>query len=146
MSPETADFVRSSLERRYPGIGDRVEAVAVATPVTRHRCTGTLDGSILAWKSFGEAGDLVARLVDRGRMRSPGWRGFSMAGQRVGGGGLIRAASSGRFAAQFRCAELGVPFRAWESDQRQRPWEPGMLGELPLLDRNRVRHDGRGQG
>ncbi|MFR9727968.1 phytoene desaturase family protein [Saccharopolyspora sp. MS10] len=140
-----ADFVRSFLERHHPGVGERVEVVDVATPVTQHRYTGNFEGSILAWKSFGEADDLVAKLVDRERMRLPGLRGFSMAGQWVAGGGLIRAASSGRFAAQFLCAELGVPFRAWESEQQQRPWSPEMLGELPLLDRKPARHDRRNE-
>ncbi|MCA1190749.1 MULTISPECIES: NAD(P)/FAD-dependent oxidoreductase [unclassified Saccharopolyspora] len=138
-----ATFVRSFLERRYPGLDDRVESVDVATPVTQHRYTGNFAGSILAWKSFGAADDLLAQLVDRDRMRLPGLRGFSMAGQWVDGGGLIRAASSGRHAAQFLCQELGVPFRAWESDQ-QEPWDREMLGELPLLDRDPTRHDRRG--
>jgi hypothetical protein len=59
-----------------------------------------------------------------------------MAGQWVSGGGLIRAASSGRFAVQFLCAELGLPFTAAESGGG-RPWQRDQLGELPLLDPDR---------
>ncbi len=67
-------------------------------------------------------------------MRLPGLSGFSMAGQWVGMGGLIRAASTGRFAVQYLCRELGLEFRAWES-KGDEPWHPGKLGHLPQLDR-----------
>lgn len=138
----TAEFVCSFLERQHPGIGARIEVVDVATPVTNNRYTANFEGSILGWKSFAESDDLLAKLVDEDRMRLPGLGGFSMAGQWISGGGLIRAASSGRFAAQFLCEEFGVPFRAWDSDGRQR-WRPEMLGELPLLERNLMRKEGR---
>ncbi|RBL86304.1 NAD(P)/FAD-dependent oxidoreductase, partial [Streptomyces cavourensis] len=86
------------------------------------------------------ADDVAARLVGRDRMRLPGLSGFSMAGQWVGMGGLIRAASTGRFAVQYLCRELGLEFRAWESEGAE-PWHPGMLGELPQLDRWSARED-----
>lgn len=139
---EAAEFVCSFLERHHPGIAARIEIVDVATPVTNNRYTGNFEGSILGWKSFTESDDLLAKLVEEDRMRLPGLSGFSIAGQWISGGGLIRAASSGRFAAQFLCEELGVPFRAWESDAPQR-WRPEMLGELPLLERNLMRTEGR---
>ncbi|NUV70633.1 NAD(P)/FAD-dependent oxidoreductase [Streptomyces sp. CAI-121] len=131
---EVADFVRDFLERRTPGIADRIEIVEVATPATTHRYTGNLGGSILAWKAFSDADDVAARLVGKDRMRLPGLSGFSMAGQWVGMGGLIRAASTGRFAVQYLCRELGLEFRAWES-KGDEPWHPGKLGHLPQLDR-----------
>lgn len=127
---QVADFVRDFLERRYPGIGPRIELLDVATPVTTERFTGNTHGSILAWMSFSAADDLATRLVNKERMRLPGLAGFSMAGQWIGMGGLIRAASSGRFATQFLCAELGLEFRAWESTDRT-PWHPDRLGPLP---------------
>ncbi|GHH85035.1 amine oxidase [Streptomyces sulfonofaciens] len=129
-----ADTVLDFLERRYPGIGARTEVVDVASPATTERYTGNSQGSILAWKAFSEADDVAARLVARDRMRLPGLRGFSMAGQWVGLGGLIRAASTGRFAVRYLCEELGMPFRAWPSTDRE-PWHSGRLGRLPQLDR-----------
>ncbi|TDC25505.1 NAD(P)/FAD-dependent oxidoreductase [Streptomyces sp. 8K308] len=131
---EVAAFVRDFLEQRYPGIAERVEVIDVATPATHHRYTGTIGGSILGWKSFSEADDILAKVVNKDRMRLPGLAGFSMAGQWVHSGGLVSAAASGRFAVQFLCAELGVPFRAWESEEHE-AWHPGKLGHLPQLDK-----------
>ncbi|MYT94995.1 NAD(P)-binding protein [Streptomyces sp. SID8359] len=137
---EVADFVRTFLEHRHPGINDRIDLVDIASPATTHRYTGNHNGSILAWKAFSDADDVAARLVGKDRMRLPGLSGFSMAGQWVGMGGLIRAASTGRFAVQYLCRELGLEFRAWESGGAE-PWHPGMLGKLPQLDRWSARED-----
>ncbi|MEI7031842.1 NAD(P)/FAD-dependent oxidoreductase [Streptomyces pratensis] len=137
---EVADLVRDFLERRTPGTADRIELIDIATPATAHRYTGNLNGSILAWKAFSEADDLCARMVGRDRMRLPGLSGFSMAGQWIGMGGLIRAASTGRFAAQYLCRELGLEFRAQKSEGAG-PWHPGKLGRLPRLDRSSARKD-----
>ncbi|MEV7252232.1 phytoene desaturase family protein [Streptomyces cyaneofuscatus] len=137
---EVADFVRTFLERRHPGINDRIDLVDVASPATTHRYTGNHNGSILAWKAFSDADDVAARLVGKDRMRLPGLTGFSMAGQWVGMGGLIRAASTGRFAVQYLCRELGLEFRAWESEATE-PWHTGKLGHLPQLDRWSARED-----
>lgn len=134
---EVAAFVREFLERTYPGIGRRIELVDVASPVTTERFTGNTYGSILAWQAFSEAEDAANRLVNRDRMRVPGLAGFSMAGQWTALGGLIRAATSGRYAAQYLCRELGVPFRAWPSENPE-PWHPGKWGRLPRLDRATV--------
>ncbi|MFD6557397.1 phytoene desaturase family protein [Streptomyces albidoflavus] len=131
---QVADFVRTFLGRRWPEVAGRIELVDVATPATTRRYTGNHNGSILAWKAFSDADDLAAGLVGKDRMRLPGLAGFSMAGQWVGMGGLIRAASTGRFAVQYLCAELGLPFRAHESTGTA-PWHPGRLGRLPQLDR-----------
>ncbi|MFD3752750.1 phytoene desaturase family protein [Streptomyces cyaneofuscatus] len=137
---EVADYVRTFLERRSPGITDRIDLVDVASPATTHRYTGNHNGSILAWKAFSDADDVLARLVGKDRMRLPGLTGFSMAGQWVGMGGLIRAASTGRFAVQYLCRELGLQFRAWESEATE-PWHTGKLGKLPQLDRWSARED-----
>ncbi|MCY9785317.1 NAD(P)/FAD-dependent oxidoreductase [Nocardiopsis sp. EMB25] len=128
-----ADFVRALLDDRYPGLGARIELVDVATPVTTERYTGNRHGSILGWKSFTEADDLLSRLVNKDRMGIPGLAGLTLAGQWFGGGGLILAASSGRFATQFLCRDLGLRFRAWESEGGE-PWHPGKWGDLPRLD------------
>lgn len=131
---EVAAFVRRFLERLWPGTAERIDLVDVASPATTRRYTGNHNGSILAWKAFSDADDVSADLVGKDRMRLPGLSGFSMAGQWVGMGGLIRAASTGRFATQYLCEELGLPFRAWESGGTT-PWHPGRLGQLPQLDR-----------
>lgn len=130
-------FIRDFLERRYPGIGPRIEVLDVATPVTTRRYTGNWGGSIFAWMPFSDPEDVVTKLTNADRMRLPGLRGFSMAGQWVSMGSLVRAATSGRFVTQFLCAELGLPFRAWESAGAE-PWHPGKLGNLPQLDRRPV--------
>lgn len=130
---EVAAFVQDFLERLHPGIGRRIEVIDVASPATMLRYTGNWGGSILAWKAFTKAEDLTTRLVNRDRMRLPGLRGFSMTGQWVGGGGLIRTASAGRFATQYLCEELGLTFAAWESPGAE-PWHRGKLGRLPQLD------------
>jgi phytoene dehydrogenase-like protein len=135
---KVADFVRDFLQRRYPGVGERIELVSVASPLTTKRFTGNFNGAILAWKSFTDADDLVTKIVNKDRMRLPGLRGFSMAGQWVGGGGLIRAASSGRFATQYLCDELGLRFQAWESSGHE-PWHRDKLGHLPQLEKWPVR-------
>ncbi len=134
---EVAAFARGFLERTHPGLRGRIELVDVASPVTIERFTGNTYGSILAWQAFSEAEDAANRLVNRDRMRLPGLRGFSMAGQWASLGGLIRAATSGRYAAQYLCRELGRPFRAWPSDNRD-PWHAGKWGRLPQLDRATV--------
>ncbi|MFJ6573277.1 phytoene desaturase family protein [Streptomyces sp. NPDC091292] len=137
---EVADFVRRFLERLWPGVAGRIELVDVASPATTRRYTGNHNGSILAWKAFSEADDIAADLVGKDRMALPGLRGFTMAGQWVGMGGLIRAASTGRFATQYLCEELGVAFRAWESTATE-PWHTGKLGRLPQLDRRPFRQN-----
>ncbi|WP_326740294.1 phytoene desaturase family protein [Streptomyces sp. NBC_01022] len=130
---EVVDFLRGFLAERHPGLDERIELVDVATPATTERYTGNTYGSILAWKAFSEADDVSTALVDRDRMRLPGLSGFSMAGQWTGMGGLIRAATSGRYAVQFLCDELGREFRAWPSEGAG-PWHPGKLGRLPRLE------------
>ncbi|MEE1751928.1 phytoene desaturase family protein [Streptomyces sp. SP18CS02] len=130
---EVAGFVRGFLERQHPGIGGRIEVIDVASPVTMQRYTGNWGGSILGWKSFTEAEALANKLVNRDRMRLPGLSGFSMTGQWVGGGSLIRTASAGRYAAQYLCEEFGLEFRARDSPGAE-PWHRGKLGRLPQLD------------
>jgi len=132
-----AGFVQAFLERRYPGLRDRTEIVNVTSPATMERYTGNHGGSILAWKAFTEAEDLGNLVVNKHGMRLPGLAGFYMAGQWITGGGLIRAASSGRFVTQFICRDLGHPFRASQSggaSGEAAAWHNSRLGEMPLLD------------
>ncbi len=130
---KVARFVQDFLERRYPGLRDKTEIVDVTSPATMERYTGNYNGSILAWKSFSEAEDLANTLINVHGMQLPGLRGFYMAGQWIAGGGLIRAASSGRFAVQFICRDMKRPFRAWPNEGSP-AWRPDGLEHLPLLD------------
>jgi phytoene dehydrogenase-like protein len=130
---KVAAFIHSYLERLYPSIRERIEIVDVASPATTERYTGNFNGSILAWKSFTNAEDLVNTLINKQRMQLPGLQGFYMAGQWIAMGGLIRAASSGRFVVQFICRDLDKKFRAWES-QEDIAWKNERLGYLPRLD------------
>ncbi len=107
---QISDFIYSFLEQRYPGITHDIEVVEVATPVTQKRYTGNTQGSILGWKAFTKAEDLANELIDKDHMQLPALDNFYMAGQWIGGGGLIRAALSGRYVAQFMCDALDKPF------------------------------------
>lgn len=135
---DIGEFVTDFLEQRYPGIRERIDVVEIATPVTQKRYTGNSKGSILAWKAFTEAEDLANTLIDKGRMQLPGLSHFYMAGQWIGGGGLIRAALSGRYVAQFMCDELNRKFTVSESTSKD-AWrnrvQASKFGE-PVLQRS----------
>ncbi|MGS2586445.1 phytoene desaturase family protein [Streptomyces hebeiensis] len=135
---DVADFVRDFLERHHPGVAGAIEVIDVASPTTTERYTGVREGSILGWKSFTDADDVITKLINKDRLRLPGLSGFSLAGQWFGGGSLIRAAASGRFVTQYLCRDLGLEFRAWESGGTE-PWHAGKLGSLPQLERRGVR-------
>lgn len=129
---KVARFVQEFLERRYPGLRDKTEVVSVTTPATLERYTGTHNGSVLSWKGFTEAEDLAHSLVNKHGMQLPGLRGFYMAGQWINGGGLFRAAVSGRFVVQYICRDLERPFQASVSSSGN--WNSNRLDDLPQLD------------
>lgn len=110
------------LERRYPGIRENIEVVEIATPVTQKRYTGNTKGSILAWKAFTKAEDLANTLINKYHMQLPGLDNFFMAGQWIGGGGLLRAALSGRYVAQFVCQAEHRTFTVAQS-KNSTPWK-----------------------
>jgi phytoene dehydrogenase-like protein len=126
-----ASFVQDFLERRYPGLRARTEIVNVTSPATMERYTGNHGGSILAWKAFTEAEDLGNVVVNKHGMKLPGLAGFYMAGQWITGGGLIRAASSGRFVMQFICRDLARPFGTSES-LGSAAWQASRIDALAL--------------
>ncbi len=127
------EFVRAYLERLYPGVSERIEVTNVSTPATTQRYTGNYAGSILAWKAFTDAEDLTEKLVNEQRMQLPGLRNFYMVGQWINGGGLIRAAASGRFVAQYLCQDEGRTFTAWPSTNAV-AWDRSKL-ILPATER-----------
>lgn len=130
---EIVEFLSSFLEQRYIGIRENIEVVEVATPATTKRYTGNFKGSIFGFKAFSEAEDIAERLVNTHRMKLPGLAGFYMTGQWVLGGGLPRAAMSGRYVAQFLCDDLGRPFETSLSTNLL-AWDDSCLGQLPELD------------
>jgi hypothetical protein len=95
--------VINRLETVYPGIGDEVEVVDVATPLTTERYTGNWQGSMEGWQiSTHNPGCCcqgnIEMMVNKGMDKTlPGLKNFYMIGQWVEvGGGVPTAAMSGR--------------------------------------------------
>jgi phytoene dehydrogenase-like protein len=87
--------VINRLEMVYPGIGDEVEVVDVATPLTTERYTGNWQGSIEGWQISTHSIEMTG---NKGMDKTlPGLKNFYMIGQWVEvGGGVPTAAMSGR--------------------------------------------------
>lgn len=101
-----ADAVIDRLEKRFPGIRERIEVVDVATPVTYEGYTGNWRGSYMGWKGFPSAsGKGMSRAL-------PGLGNFYMAGQWVfPGGGVSSATASGRHLIQVICKKDKMRFK-----------------------------------
>jgi phytoene dehydrogenase-like protein len=97
------------LDTRFPGIGDQVEVVDVATPMTYERYTGNWQGSMEGWLITTKT---IKMSGGRGMDKTvPGLDNFYMAGQWVQpGGGVPTAAESGRKAIELICKRDRVPF------------------------------------
>jgi phytoene dehydrogenase-like protein len=108
---DVAIKVIDGLETRFPGIGDQVEVVDVATPMTYERYTGNWQGSMEGWLLTTET---IGMMMGRGMDKTvPGLDSFYMAGQWVQpGGGVPTAAQSGRDVIEMICKRDGVPFAA----------------------------------
>jgi phytoene dehydrogenase-like protein len=101
-----AAAVLDELERRLPGIKNKVEVVDVATPVTFERYTGNWQGSFEGWRISPRT------LTLRMDKTLPGLANFWLAGQWVQpGGGVPTALVSGRQAIQLICHQEGRAFR-----------------------------------
>ena len=101
-----AAMVVDLVEKRFPGIRDRIEVVDVATPLTFARYTGNWQGS--------PQGILVTTRNMTRPMRKtlPGLDHFYQVGHWVQpGGGLPSGVLTGREVAQLICARDGQPFR-----------------------------------
>ncbi len=95
-----------ALEGFYPGIGDDIEAMDAATPVTYERYTGNRHGSYEGWLLTPKA------LTMRMKKSLPGLKDFYMAGQWVQpGGGLPSSLKSGRDLVYLICNKDGKTFR-----------------------------------
>jgi phytoene dehydrogenase-like protein len=105
-----AAAVLDDLERRFPGIKNKVEVCDVATPATFERLTGNWKGSFAGWE--------IPPPAPAPRMEKalPGLANFWMAGQWVmPGGGLPSALISGRQVIQLICSEEGKEFTTNQS-------------------------------
>jgi phytoene dehydrogenase-like protein len=102
--PHKAEYVRekkkletavvSALERIFPAIVQKIEAVDISTPMTIVRYTGNWQGSIMGFmRDFSRA---IPRTL-------PKLDGFYMAGHWVGDTGVIGAACSGREIVEWIC-------------------------------------------
>ena len=100
-----AETVIEILERRLPGIGERIEAIDVSTPASVVRLTGNWKGSMEGWLLTPGTG------FGAGRQTLPGLRRFFMVGQWVQqGGGLPAGLMTARSAIQALRRQDGVPF------------------------------------
>jgi phytoene dehydrogenase-like protein len=103
-----ADAVVKTLDRRFPGLANRVEVVDVSTPTTFERYTGNWRGSFEGWLPT------PANLTREMRKTLPGLDSFYMVGQWVApGGGLPSGVMTGRQVLQLMCHKDGRRFRAW---------------------------------
>lgn len=102
-----ADQIVAVLDKRFPGLSDRVEMRDVATPITFHRYTGNWKGSYEGWLPTQESTSLQMSKT------LPGLDNFYMAGQWVEpGGGVPTSAISGRSVIQMICYREKIPFLA----------------------------------
>lgn len=104
-----AELVIRALEKARPGIGGRVEAIDVSTPLTRERYTGNWMGAMQAKRA--DRSMMSALLAGGPRYSDPRLAGFYRAGQWVEAwGGITTAAQSGRNAVRALCRDEGIPF------------------------------------
>jgi phytoene dehydrogenase-like protein len=93
------------LDKRIPGLAEKVEMIDVATPGTYERYTG-------AWKASFEGWNMNTKTFGMRMSKSlPRLRNFYMAGQWVEpGGSVFFVAVSGRNVIQIMCKKDGKPF------------------------------------
>jgi phytoene dehydrogenase-like protein len=93
------------LEKHYPGIGQFIEVIDVATPKTDVRYTAVKDG---AYEGFMPTRENMMKTL---KMQLPGLKNFYMAGQWLfPGGGLPPSAQSGKWAVQLICKKRKQQF------------------------------------
>jgi phytoene dehydrogenase-like protein len=96
---------RQVIEKHYPGVGEYIEAVDVATPLTDVRYTGVWKGSYEGFLPSSK------NLMDNLNPVLPRLKKFYMAGQWLfPGGGLPPAGQSGKWAIQYICREEKMKF------------------------------------
>jgi phytoene dehydrogenase-like protein len=113
---KTAEIVISLLDRRFPGLKEKVEVVDIATPLTTERYVGSYHG-YQAWgipnQSFLDA------ISGKGLSKTlPGLANFHMVGQWAGGLGLPNVAAMGRKTIIDICKKDGQPFKTLFSSEK----------------------------
>ena len=94
------------LEKRYPGISDKIEVCDIATPLTDVKYTGVWKGSYEGFLPSSK------NIMDNLSLVIPGLKKFYMAGQWLfPGGGLPPAGQSGKWAIQYICKEERIDFK-----------------------------------
>jgi phytoene dehydrogenase-like protein len=103
-----ARAIVQALDRRLPGLGQDVEVLDVATPMTWERVTGNWRGAYEAW--LPTRGNIMNGLRGGTRTTLPELDGFYMTGQWVSGGGLPSVALAARSLVQTICKRNKRPF------------------------------------
>ncbi len=93
------------LEKRFPGIGEQVEVVDVATPMTVERYTGVSQG----YENAMSIGAMINILKGRPRILH-GLAGFFMIGESAGVAGIPGCAATGRNVVKTICKKEGSSF------------------------------------
>ncbi|MCB0132784.1 MAG: NAD(P)/FAD-dependent oxidoreductase [Caldilineaceae bacterium] len=106
---QVAEQVIGELAQCYPGIGEDVEVVDVATPLSYERYTGNWLGSTCGWLLTNETMGMMIRGLPK---TLPKLQNFYMAGHWVEPGGSVPiVAMSARNVLQLICAADGKPFQ-----------------------------------
>ena len=106
-----ADTVIGLLEKRFPGLRGKIEAIDVATPMTTLRFTGNGHGY------RGTMGTMAMALLTGRRLSQtlPGLDNFYMVGQWAGVGGVSPVAAMGRDVVRDICRRDGRRFQTSET-------------------------------
>ena len=106
---QVARTIVTLLEQRFPGIGEQVEMVDVATPLTFERYTGNWQGSFEGWLVTPQNAHTVMKPMSQ---TLPGLENFYMCGQWVSpGGGLPTGVMSARQLLKTLCKQDGAKFQ-----------------------------------
>ena len=105
---QIARTVVELLEQRFPGIGNQVEMVNVATPLTFERFTGNWQGSFEGWLLTPQNAGVMMKPMSQ---TLPGLKNFYLCGQWVEpGGGLPTGVMSARRLLETICKEDAKKF------------------------------------
>jgi phytoene dehydrogenase-like protein len=116
---QVARTVVSLLDDRFPGLGNQVEMVDVATPLTFERYTGNWQGTFEGWMITPENAGVVMKPMSQ---QLPGLQNFYMCGQWVEpGGGLPTGLMSARRLLKAICKEDGLKFTSLTPPSAIRP-------------------------
>jgi phytoene dehydrogenase-like protein len=108
---QVAKTVVSLLDKRFPGLGNQVEMVDVATPLTFERYTGNWQGTFEGWMITPDNAGVVMKPMSQ---QLPGLQSMYLCGQWVEpGGGLPTGVMSARRLLKTICKEDGIKFQSF---------------------------------